>query len=275
MKLYGGPLGVHVPQGRQGPGRSVIRYRPEGCPMAYCKIEVTDVPQLMGLKVGRYNQLDAGHVHKSEGVDWLHTHNALRWLQCGKHISGPAGHTNRWIEFIPALVCSDAHPDIGRNYLHRPRHGWPSPQQLEVIEQFPLLLVLTGHKLSHTDEIPLQARFSWSQSEMALIMELPDYIKQVYIAVKCAYKQLMECFHRSNRPVQGRSTVGSYYLKTTLYIYWREDPPQWSGHNSISCVTYFMISMVTSRLASSHITSCQTVIFWRLWDLRNATSHVM
>ena len=174
MKLSGGPLGVHVPQGHHPPGRAVLRYRPEGCPPAYCKIEVTDVQGLMEVSV-RGKRLDAECVHRSEGVAWLHTHNTLRWLQrYSDNISGPAGQSGGGtLETVPTLVCSDPHPDMDRDYLHRPRRGWPSTQQLEVIKQSPMLLVLTGHKLSPPDQIPLQARHSWSHCEMELINTIP------------------------------------------------------------------------------------------------------
>ena len=229
MVLTGGLLGVHVPQGRRPAGRAALRYRPEGCPPAYCKIEVTDVHAVMGVEVIRNEQLGEECVHRSDGVNWLNTYNALRRLQCGHfpvdNTSGPAGQSGDDFEWIPTLVCSDAHPDMDQNYLHRPRRGWPSPQQLKIIKQFPMLLVLTGHKLSHPDQIPLQARFSWSVSEMVLIMELPDNIKQIYIAVKYAFKHFMKVFRGTEGAVDGRSTVGSYYLKTVFLRLLERRPP--------------------------------------------------
>ena len=230
MELIGGHLGVHVPQGRHPPGCAVLRYRPEGCPPAYCKIEVTDIGRLMEIEINKvtFQPLDARCVHRSEGVDWLHTQNLHRRLRDHHDISGPAGMSRTMLGFtdrVPALVCSDAHPDIDQNYLHRPRHGWPSSQQLAVIKQLPMIHVLTGHKLSPPDEIPFQARFSWSPAEMVLIMDLPLNIKQVYIAVKYTFKHFMEKFRGSEGPVHGRSTIGSYYLKTVFLRLLEKTPP--------------------------------------------------
>ena len=228
MILYGSPLGVHVPQGHRPPGRSVLRYRPEGCPPAYCKIEVTDVQTLVGVDEGwDFDQLGASCVHKTDGMDWLHTHNTLRRIQfdCGS-ISGPVGQwAGGFYECAITLVCSDAHPDIYQNYMHRPRHGWPSSQQLELIRQFPMLLVLTGHKLSHKDEIPLQARLSWSPAEIVLIKELPESIKQVYIAVKFTFKHLKKTLQDRNRAGDGRSNVGSFHLKMVFLYHLERNPP--------------------------------------------------
>ena len=225
MNLSGGPLGVHVPQGHHHPGRAVLKYRPEGCPPAYCKIEVTDVQGLMGVNVDGV-QLDAECVHRSEGVAWLHTHNTLRQIQHGNDISGPAGQElGGALEYVPTLICSDHHPDMDQDYLHRPRRGWPSTQQLEVIKQSPKLLVLAGHKLSPPDQIPLQARHSWSHCEMELIINLPLEIKQIYIAIKYVFKRLIKTFRGTDKAFDGRSTVGSYYLKTVFLRLLEKTPP--------------------------------------------------
>ena len=216
MDVCRGPLGVHVPQGHHSPGRAVLRYRPEGCPPAYCKIEVTDVQGLMEVSV-RGKRVGAECVHRSKGVAWLHTHNTLRRIQGHNDISGPAGQAfGGEFEYVPTLVCSNHHPDMDREYLHRPRRGWPSTQQLEVITQSPMLLVLTGHKLSPPDQIPLQARHSWSHCEMELIITLPLDIKQIYIAIKYVFKRLIKTFRGTDKAADGRSTVGSYYLKTAF-----------------------------------------------------------
>ena len=230
MWLYGGPLGVHVPQGHQSSGRTVLRYRPEGCPPAYCKIEVTDTQALMMAEIEEVGQLDAGCVHRSEGVDWLHINETLRRLHLpeGLDISGPAGQSGGGMyEAIPALVCSATHPDMAWRYVHRPRQGWPSQEQLELIKQLPLLLVLIGHK--HSDEFLLQARLSWSHSEMTLIISLPLNIKQIYIALKYAFKSLIKTFRGPNIDGDGRSLVGSYHLKTVFLRHLEERPRAMTG----------------------------------------------
>ena len=192
-------------------------------------MEVTDVQQLMEVEV-EGKQLGDRCVHRSEGVDWLHTANTLRQIQ-GHDIIGPAGQFFGGLtEHVPALVCSDPNPDVDWNYLHRVRHGWPSTEQLKTTMQFPMLNVLVGHKLSQPDQIPLQARSSWSPSEMVLIRDLPDDIKQVYIAIKYTFKHLMKRVHGSSRVPQGRSTVGSYHLKTVfLYLLERRLPTKFNS----------------------------------------------
>ena len=236
MLLYGGPLGVHVPQGRNLPGHASLRYRAEGCPAAYCKIEVTNVQTLMGVEMTDVHPyigladskpMDVGFIKRSNGIDWLHTNNMLRWIQRGSdNLSGPAAQIhNGLLEYIPALVCSDAHPDLEQSYVQRPRHGWPSPQQLELTKQLRMLLVLTGHKQSHPDEILLQARLSWSTPEIVLIHDLPENIKQVYIAVKYAFKCLMKKSRDPNVAGDGRSNVGSYHLKTVFLRHLEKRPP--------------------------------------------------
>ena len=222
MDLLGGLVGVHVPQGRQPPGRAVLRYKPEGCPPAYCKLEVTDVQALLRLKV------DARCIYRSGGVNWLHTKNLLKQIRRGHSISGPAGQFHGGLqEYIPALVCSDAHPEIVQKYVTRPRHGWPSRQQLETIRELRMLLVLTGHKQSN--DFPLQARLSWSPSEVVLINELPEYIKQGYIAIKYAFKYFIKRFRDPKIAGDGRSLVGSYHLKTTFLHHLERKTPTMIG----------------------------------------------
>ena len=223
MKLRGGLFGVHVPQGRHPPEKSILRYRPEGCPLAYCKIEVTDVPALLHEKAA--GELDTKCVYRSEGVDWLHTKHMLRLIQEGK-LCGPAGQLRGGLsEIIQTLVCSDAHPDMNKNYVHRPRQSWPSPKLLKVIKELPMLLVFAGHRDSHPDEIPLQARLSWSLAEMVLIIELPENIKQAYIACKYAFKYSMKIFRSKNTTGDGRSLIGSYHLKTVFLLHLERRTP--------------------------------------------------
>ena len=228
MELYGGPLGVHVPQGHQPPGRAVLRYIPEGCPAAYCKIEVTDVPALTRIQVGLNGEcLNESCVHNSEGVDWLKTFDFLIQLlaHCSRTI-GPAGQRHDGTsEDVPTLVCSSHHPDMDQNFDQRPRQGWPSTEQLEAIKQLRMVLVLTGYKLSLLDEIQLQARLSWSPSEMVLLIDLPQNIRQVYIAVKYVFKYFMTTRQDPNITLCGRSKVGSYHLKTVFLHHLERKPP--------------------------------------------------
>ena len=250
MLLYGGPLGVHVPGGRQLPmvpfalqlsdglvqlglpsvakdatGSILLVYRPDDCPPAFCKVQVTDPQALIEVEVFATRRLDAGCIHNSKGEDWLHTNNLLRLLQRGNDITGPVGGSEEF-EWAPTLVCSAAHPKMDQKYVNRPRHGWPSPDQLKTILQLPMMLVLVGHKLS--DEFHLQARLSWSHSEIWLITKLPETIRQVYIAAKYTFKSLMKKSRdqNSHNAGDGRSNVGSFHLKTSFLWNLEKRPPK-------------------------------------------------
>ena len=236
MMIYREPLVVHVPQAHQSPECTNLRYKPEGCPAAYCKIEVIDVHALLGTEVSWVKGLllNESCVHESKEMYWLHAHNTLKRLEgvqikteyiMPKTISGPALQASTTSEYIPALVCCAPHPDMDRLYIQRPRHGWPSPKQLEFIKHLPMLLVLVGHKLSRADEIPLQARLSWSLLEIFLISELPQKLKQAYIALKYAFKYFIKIMRGEKKAGDGRSHVGSYHLKTVFLRYLERTPP--------------------------------------------------
>ena len=242
MCFLGGTLGVHVPQGRFPPGSAALRYNPEGCPPAYCKIEVADKQALLREDMGNvYFNIDTDCIHRSKGIDWLHTKNVLRLLQADSdNISGPTGQSSDGLfEHVPTLVCSDADPDLIQNYMHRPRLDWPSSRQLEVIKYLPMLLVLMGHK--ECDEFPLQARLSWSHAEVTLIVFLPLNLKQVYIALKFIFKRMMKVFRcKSSNGGGGRSQVGSYHLKTVFLRYLEKRPPTriWSHLDFMHALLY-------------------------------------
>ena len=211
MQLYGGHLGVHVPRSLPPPGRALLKYRPEDCPPAYCKIEVTDEVRLTEVEVGGM-RLGAACVDRSEGLDWLKTDEMLMRIE-GEDTRGPAGQDGE-SEFVPTLVCNTAHPVIDREYVHRHHHRWIEPQELEMMRQLPMLLVLIGHR--DYNEFPFQARLSWSHLEMALIIKLPLQIKQIYIAFKYIYKSLANTLRGSKAGDGGRRRVGSYHLKTVF-----------------------------------------------------------
>ena len=221
MRLFGGPLGVHVSQDRQPPGRAGLIFRSDDCPPAYCKIEVRDPLALLLLDVCG-ERLDASCIYSTATVNWLHTNNTLRCVQSGDIIHGPAGQKGMY-EHVPTFVCSAAHPDLHRMYLDRPRRGWPSPHQLEVIKRLPMLLVLVGHK--HSREFPFQARLSWSHIELMLITELPQRIKQVYISIKYVFKFFMNKSRGPKVVDDGRSYVSSYHLKTVFLHHLEKKTP--------------------------------------------------
>ena len=85
-----------------------------------------------------------------------------------------------------------------------------------------MLLVLVGHKLS--PEYKLQARISWSLLEVKLIRELPENVRQGYIACKYVLKRFLKAPRGLNEIVDGRSKVSSYHIKTAFLRYLEKTP---------------------------------------------------
>ena len=86
-----------------------------------------------------------------------------------------------------------------------------------------MLLVLVGHKLSAG--FRLEARISCRHLEYKLIKELPESVRQGYIA--CKY--VMKCFLEGRRGPDdtggGRSHVGSYHTKTVFLRFLEKKSP--------------------------------------------------
>ena len=89
--------------------------------------------------------------------------------------------------------------------------------------RLPMLLVLVGHKLS--PEFRLQARVSWSHLEYKLIKELPESIRQGYIACKYITKRFLEDHRGQNEAADGRSKIGSYHVKTVFLNFLEKRTP--------------------------------------------------
>ena len=155
---------------------------------------------------------------------WLHTGNLLRGLMDPDHISGPSQKS--WdgsVDSVGSLLCSDAHPDLEREFRHRPRGQWPPVALINFIVQLPMILVLVGHRLS--PDSSLQARVSFSLCELKLIQELPGVVKQGYIACKYVLKRFLVAHRCPNCAGDGRSLVGSYHIKTSLLNFLEKRPP--------------------------------------------------
>ena len=110
-----------------------------------------------------------------------------------------------------------------KDYLKRPRGEWPPPEQLCEVQQLPMSLVLVGSKESHNPN--QQARNSWSTGEMLLMSKLPRVIKKGLIAAKCTLKYFVKLYRDGKVTDDGRSYVGSYHLKTTLFNYLEKTSP--------------------------------------------------
>ena len=221
MYLYGDRIGVNVPGGQQSRGEACLDFRPEGCPAAYTKLLITDLRGLEYTQIGRC-------VHRSGGKKWLDTYQAVRGMKrLGDTISGPAAQLGTR-DFVITLVCNGPHPDMSQEFAIRPRQ-WPPAALISDLLKLPMLLVLVGHKLS--PEFHLQARISWSHLELKLIQELPESVRQGYIACKYVFKHFLKAHHAhrgQNETGNGKETknsVSSYYIKTTFLRYLEKTHP--------------------------------------------------
>ena len=229
MYLKGALLGVYVAGGKQARGESCLEFRPEGCPSAYCKLQITDLHGLKESKPvfgGRW--CDDTCVEESGGVTWLNTYNTVRCMKDNQNmarrgiVSGPASSDGTH-DTLNTLVCSAAHPDLHHEFRSRTRGPWPTADMINYLLQLPMLLVLVGHKLS--PEFNLQARISWSHLEYKLIKELPESVRQGYIACKYVMKRFLKAHRGQNEADDGRSKIGSYHLKTVFLHFLEKRPP--------------------------------------------------
>ena len=219
MKLYGNRLGVNVAGGQQPRGESCLDYHPEGCPAAYTKLQVIDLPGLMEFPYSK--DWIEGSVDRSEGHCCLNTHEAIRGMQGGGTIVGPAAQAGAR-DWVTTLICNWTHPEIQQEFFNRPRQ-WPSTLLIALLLKLPMLLVLVGHKLS--PQFNLQARISWSLLELKLIQELPESVRQGYISCKYVLKRFLKAHRGQNEAGDGRSRVGSYHIKTVFLRYLEKTPP--------------------------------------------------
>ena len=233
MFINGGPMGVYVTGGHTIPGQSCLHFRPEGCPAAYCKLEVTDISRLMESRLlGGDKWCDGSCIDVSHGKLWLNTYNAVRKMKDTDYftrdnptIGGPASQSADNIDTVQTLVCSGPHPELHKEFRSRPRGSWPPLSLIKYILQMPMLLVLVGHKGSSESEFRQQARMSWSHLELKLIQELPENVRQGYIACKYVMKRFLEAHWGQNKAVDGRTSVCSYHLKTLFLRFLEKRPP--------------------------------------------------
>ena len=157
MLLFGQQLCVHIPQGFQSPGESLLVYRPEGCPPGYWKLEVINSKALKETSLWG-QQLGTSCMHSSGNKQWLHTANTLLRIQQAKNaitpdsvykstdISGPTGQAaSGLVEYVPTLVGNGSYPNMEEN-CNRNQGEWPSAQLIDEISEMPMLFVLIGHK---------------------------------------------------------------------------------------------------------------------------------
>ena len=234
MYINGGPMGVYVAGGQEPRGESCLQFRPQGCPAAYCKLEVTDIDGLRESEVcfgGEW--CDESCVVTSDSSLWLHTFNAVRQMKASVGftrnnltVSGPASQDGRY-DTVQTLTCSAPHPNLHKEFQTRQQGSWPPVSLIRYILQLPMLLVLVGHKGSPESEFKQQARMSWSHLELKLIKELPESVRQGYIACKYVMKRFLEA-HRGQHAADGRSRVCSYHLKVVFLRFLEKRPPSQS-----------------------------------------------
>ena len=233
MTLYGHTLGVYIPGGHTTRGSASLEYHPEGCPPAYCKLEVIDLIALRKELNSYASNWWEKHIAaprctpRAGGRHWLNTYRTVRLLknidESDQTVSGPAVQFGL-NEYITTLVCSGPHPDLQREFRQRSRQQWPPAHIIEYLLMLPTLLVLVGHKLSKN--FKREARISWSHCEIKIIQELPESIRQGYIACKYVLKCFLAVHRGQTGTGDGRSRVGSYHLKTVFLRYLEKRPPQ-------------------------------------------------
>ena len=232
MHINGGPMGVYVAGGQEPRGQSCLEFSPQGCPAAYCKLEVTDINRLRDCRVdhGDREWCDDSSVDESDGKQWLNSYNAVRKMKASVEsqshftVSGPASQHGLH-ETIQTLVCSSPHPDLHEEFQTRQRGSWPAVSLIKYILQLPMLLVLVGHKGSPESEFKQQARMSWSHLELKLIQGLPENVRQGYIACKYAMKRFLGVHRGQNEAADGRSRVCCYHIKVAFLRFLEKRPP--------------------------------------------------
>ena len=207
-------------------GNSCLEYDPRNCPPAYTRLRVTNFQALK-----KDFLVSEQGMEESDGHHWLlpmvlnEFYQRCLNLTCKPHdratcIHGPAGELlGGLIDRVPCLLANGPHPAINV-YLQRIRNGWPSKKQLATQQKIPMCLAMTGHKTSPNRH--QLARMSWSLGELRLISQLPDRIKQGYIAAKYTLKSFLKYHSKTN---DGRSHVGSFHFKNTLLNYLEQTPP--------------------------------------------------
>ena len=229
MGLHGETLGVYIPGSHTPRGAASLEYHPEGCPPAYCKLEVTDIA---ALKEKLYQHTDScweRHIRarrctpRAGGRQWLDTYHTVRLITSSDGtVSGPAKQYGLH-EHINTLVCSGPHPELQREFYHRSRQQWPPAHVIEYIMKLPMLLVLVGHKLSK--HFKHEARISWSHCEIRIMQEISDSVRQGYIACKYVLKHFLAVLRGHTKTGDGRSHVGSFHIKTVFLYYLEKRPP--------------------------------------------------
>ena len=199
MLLLGVLWGVNMPGCHQPHGEACLVYHPAGCPAGYCQLMVTNVRRIEeAIMIDRNNWWEKltkipRCIHSYCGQHWLDTYCTLRMMK--GHgvwtISGPAGKSRCGsIEVIRTLICSGPHHDLRQKIRRKLHRHWPPEHLIQDILQLPMLLVLIGHKYS--PDFKRQARLSCSHCELQLIKELPESVKQGYIACKYVLKRFFD-----------------------------------------------------------------------------------
>ena len=157
---------------------------------------------------------------ESGGEVWLSAYELVRALRFREvseaEISGPAGQVVDGLgDWVVTLVCS--HPTlIMEAFGKRHRKGrWPNERTLRLLCNTRGMLVCTGYKESSLEKQKLQFRYSFSFQELLLVSDMPNWVKQGYIAFKYTVKSGLKR-KRKGSVSEGRANVCSYHLKTVM-----------------------------------------------------------
>ena len=139
-------------------------------------------------------------------------------------VSGPS-QAYRAYDLVPALLCAAPFPGSVATSDKWYKVAWPSNELCDAIANIPGVLVAVGHSLSANTDI--EWRTSWSIPELLLAETIPAWAKQGYRAFKYTVNTTLKRERMAKGNTRGRGKVGSYHMKTVLYIS-LQNPKPWN-----------------------------------------------
>ena len=240
-----------------------------GSPSAYCKVrvvgEVDNLCERMVRARGmrRSTTIDTKCVRKcfvarneqlwlsSQQTNYALSPYAFRvraeqWDKAVHTLQGPAyshGFNDEIEHFstdhIVTLMCCGPLSCMKLFYRRQRSAHWPNRHTMEKLTNIPGMLVCTGHKLFSEEDQKLQFRFSFSTQEQLLARDMPQWVKQGYIAFKYTIKTHLDKARQFSIVSAGRRNICSYHLKTVL-LWTLERPDAWKK----PCPFYFMMLLL-------------------------------
>ena len=225
--LHGGALGVCVDGGQQPRGGSCLDFCSEGCPPGYCKLQISDLNGLMKSEVFCKKWLKYDCIEGSDSAKWLNMHHVVDCIRnCATDnvINSEPAKLSHYTDRVDTLVCSDPHPDLHNEFRNRTRGPWPTANMINDLLQLPMILVPVEHK--RLQEFKFLAKMSWSHLECKLIKELPEKVRQGYIACKYIFvKRFAGASKGQNLAGDNKTHIGSYHIKCVFLHFLDKYPP--------------------------------------------------